>query len=79
MTDRFDQIAVRAAITAVPDPVTDDLRTRLRQLPVTLRRCGLPATLAMLMEHCEHQVRTVPRRTWAAVGYARRRQYDDDA
>jgi len=49
MTDRFDQIAVRAAVTAVPDPVTDDLRTRLRQLPVTLRRCGLPATLAMLM------------------------------
>lgn len=49
MTDRFDQIAVRAAVAAVPDPVTDELRSRLQQLPVTLRRCGLPATLTMLM------------------------------
>lgn len=45
---RLDQSMAVEASRAVPDPVSDQVRTRLRQLPVMLQTSGLAATLAFL-------------------------------
>lgn len=46
---RIELAALEAAVRALPEQVTRELRSRLRQLPVALRRGGLAPTLASLL------------------------------
>lgn len=78
---RLDQGMAVEASRAVPDPVNDQVRTRLRQLPVMLQTSGLAATLAFLhaksgaqspLEHAYRDVAdALTGRVAATIGMAR--------